>query len=95
MSNPRFRPRSLFRARTRSAPRVVSLDICGNTLHVGREPLPSVRAWVEAHRSRFRAGTIASVIVEHDATCGYPRGGACTCANGQRIKVEGVEAENN
>jgi hypothetical protein len=83
MSKP-SQPRRLFRARRR-----------GDTLSIGREPLPAVEAWIAANRARLKPGTALELEVWHDAPCPYPRGGACCCANGPEIKLAGEKPEEN
>ena len=90
------RPRSPFRSRARSAPEVISLELRGDVLHLGRQPLPSVQAWVESHRATFRPGTLTEVEVRHDADCTYPAtGGECTCIMGPEIKIMGNDPRDN
>ncbi len=75
-------PKRLFRRR-------------GDILHVGRAPLPAIEAWVAAHRSRIRPGTVVQVEVQHDEGCPYPQGGACRCADGPEIKIIGEDPGAN
>jgi hypothetical protein len=82
MSRP-TRPRRLFRARRR-----------GDTLSIGREPLPAVEAWIAQHRTRLGPG-LHDMQVWHDAGCSYPRGGPCSCANGPEIRLSGETPEEN
>ena len=87
------RRRRRFCSRSRLG--VINLERRGNVATLGRPFLPSVAAWVEAHRSRFKEGTIHNVIVEHDAGCRYPAGGPCSCVVGPEIRSEGVRPEAN
>jgi hypothetical protein len=89
------RPHRLFRSRPNPAPEVVSLERRGKLLTMGRPFLPSVAAWVEVNRSRFKPGTLANIIVEHDPGCRYPEGRPCSCSNGPQIRTEGLESANN
>ncbi len=96
MSKPLTRPRRLFRNRPERAPEVISLERRGDVLTLGRQPgLASVKAWVEANRSRFKPGTMTEVIVAHDPGCRYPAGDRCTCATGPEIRIEGLRPEDN
>ena len=87
------KPRRLFR--NRPAPDVISFERRGNALSMGRPFLPSVAAWVEAHRSSFKAGDVHNIIVEHDAHCRYPAGAPCTCVAGPEIKIDGIDPRDN
>lgn len=66
-----------------------------HNLFVGRTPLPTVSAWIEANRSRFRPGEVAEIVVEHDASCRYPAGAPCTCRSGPSIRIAGDEPGDN
>ena len=77
-------PKPLFRIHRR-----------GRAAFVGREPLPAVEAFVAANRSRFRPGTVAEVIVEHESYCRYPKGGSCSCPGGPEIRVRGEDPGSN
>jgi hypothetical protein len=90
----KLKPR-IFRARRPGAPEVISFERRGNALSIGRPFLPSVAAWAEAHRSRFKAGTVYNVVVEHDAGCRYPAGAPCSCVMGPEIKVDGIDPRDN
>ena len=52
-------------------------------------------AWVAAHRSRIRPGTVVQVEIHHDAGCPYPEGGECHCAGGPEIKIIGEDPGAN
>jgi hypothetical protein len=77
-------PKRLFRVHRR-----------GRDAYVGRDPLPSVEAWVEANRPRFRPGQVARVVVAHDPDCRYPAGRPCTCKDGPAIRLEGEDPASN
>jgi hypothetical protein len=80
-------PRRLFRVHRRAG---------GRDAYIApRPPLPAVESWLAANRSRFSPGTVAEVVVEHEAECGYPRGGPCTCPDGPTIRVKGERAGDN
>jgi hypothetical protein len=57
--------------------------------------LPSVSAWIEANRSRFRPGVLTEVVIEHDESCPYPTGGRCRCKYGPEIRIKDDRPEEN
>lgn len=67
----------------------------GRDLHIGREPLPAVAAWLEANRSRLRPGQVTAVQVLHESHCTYPKGGPCACPDGPEIRIKGERPEEN
>jgi hypothetical protein len=79
------RPKHIFRARRR-----------GQALYIGRDPLPSVQAWIEQNRDRIaKPGEVTMIEIWHDETCGYPKGKPCTCRNGPEVKVRGEDPSAN
>jgi hypothetical protein len=65
------------------------------TLISGRKSLPSVKAWLEVNRSRFKPGSVLEILIMHDHSCRYPWGEPCTCLPGPEIKLAGENPECN
>ncbi len=58
------------------------------TLYAGRDPLPSVEAFIKKHEDELsRPGSLSQIIIEHDADCPYPRGFPCRCIFGPECRI--------
>jgi hypothetical protein len=68
----------------------------GDTMFVGRQPLPALEAWLAQNRARLmKPGTVGEIQIWHDHDCPYPQGGDCTCVLGPEIRIAGEVPEAN
>ena len=68
----------------------MNVFIRGNSMFVGRVPLPAVEKFIQEHADKLaRPGAACMLVIAHDHDCGYPQGGECTCADGPEIRIAG------